>query len=281
MPIQTRRRQVRFLRLLAIAVISLVFGVWGMYDYFIRIPGQIQLYERVQLLTACVQALERPQDPPPPINQESQTVIDRIDADLARLGIDPATAQPQALDEQQSDDARWAAMLLAHRQALLTTRRLPLSTQPPVESLYLTSKSELDRLGDPKQRGEFDRILWGLIFVPCLPFGVWILWVARQRGRRWYRLEDDGSLHMHAGEWAAEDIEDIDMSRWMSKSIAYLKHRDGQRLKLDDYYHDGLHRIVGAIAHRLHPEAWTEEAKKVKKEADPPSEPSSQEDSAA
>ena len=53
---------------------------------------------------------------------------------------------------------------------------------------------------------------------------------------------------------------------WMAKSIAWLVHSDGTRVKLDDYKHKNLYLIVGAIASRLHPDQWTPEAKPVKAE---------------
>ena len=64
--------------------------------------------------------------------------------------------------------------------------------------------------------------------------------------------------------WAPDDIADIDMSQWMKKSIAQLGHTDGRRIALDDYLYQDLHLIVGAIAARLHPEQWDEQARIVK-----------------
>ena len=50
----------------------------------------------------------------------------------------------------------------------------------------------------------------------------------------------------------------------MAKSIAYVVHTQGTRVKLDDYKHRNLHLIVGGIASRLYPEAWDAEAKQIK-----------------
>ena len=53
----------------------------------------------------------------------------------------------------------------------------------------------------------------------------------------------------------------------MAKSVAAVEHRDGRRIKLDDYVHKDLHLIVGSIASRLHPEDWDDDAKPVKRAA--------------
>jgi hypothetical protein len=91
-----------------------------------------------------------------------------------------------------------------------------------------------------------------------------------------YRLDDDGTLHyvgdaqLGTGAWSAAEIADIDMSRWMAKSIAWVVKSDGTRLKLDAYVHKDLHLIIGAIASQKYPEAWDAEAKPVKKDSAQP-----------
>ena len=68
----------------------------------------------------------------------------------------------------------------------------------------------------------------------------------------------------------ASEISDIDMSRWMSKSVAKIVHTDGRTVTVDDYVHQDADQIIGAIAHRLRPEEWTDHAKAV--ESNSPSE---------
>lgn len=102
--------------------------------------------------------------------------------------------------------------------------------------------------------------------LPCAPYIFWSLW---RQWRRRYSLDDDESLHfegdpqLKSGVWTKEQIADIDMSTWMMKSIAHAAHVDGARLKLDAHLHKNLDLIIGAIAHRLHPDEWTIDAKPV------------------
>jgi hypothetical protein len=122
-------------------------------------------------------------------------------------------------------------------------------------------------LGDITAPGKYDRITqWAFIScLPCVPYFVWMFFSAR---RRVYRLDDDGTLHSPEGTWARDDIADIDMGRWMAKSIAWVVPRDGTRIKLDDYKFRDLHLIIGSIASRLHPDDWTSEAKPIDDKTD-------------
>ena len=80
------------------------------------------------------------------------------------------------------------------------------------------------------------------------------------------QLQDDGSFFAPEGAWPKEEIADIDMKRWMSKSIAFVELTDGSRVKLDDYIFRDTHLIVGALASQRYPEQWDEQAKPARKE---------------
>ena len=86
----------------------------------------------------------------------------------------------------------------------------------------------------------------------CLPFAPYFLWLFFKAKKQVYRLDDEGTLHfagdpaMKSGAWRLEQMADIDMNRWMAKSIAYLVHQDGTRLTLDAYQaigRAGRHRV--------------------------------------
>ncbi len=190
------------LRQIIMAVVCLVLGLWGLYDYAVKIPSQQEQWDTFQ-------------------------VISEEKAEL----------------ESQSE------------QAPLTTDQI---------ARYETLVAEINDLGSPEKPVELDRLVKGLAFVPCLPFAPYFLWVYARTKRRVYSLDDDGTLGLPEGQWAQTEIADIDMSRWMAKSIAYVVHQERTRVKLDDYKHRDLHLIVGAIASRLYPQAWDAEAKQIK-----------------
>ena len=139
---------------------------------------------------------------------------------------------------------------------------------------YTSLEEEMQQLApggvNPVPPGKFDPLIqWIYILcLPCVPY--FILQLTRTRGKI-YRLDDDMTLHHPEGTWKAKDIVDIDMSRWMAKSIAWVVHVDGTRVKLDDYLYTNTHLIVGAFAHRKYPEKWDSEAKQIK--TSPESEP--------
>lgn len=132
---------------------------------------------------------------------------------------------------------------------------------------YTSLENEMQQLApggeNPVSPGKFDPLIqWIYILcLPCVPY--FILQLARAWGKS-YRLDEDMTLHHPEGTWKAQDIVDIDMSRWMAKSIAWVVHVDGTRVKLDDYHYTNTHLIVGAIAQRKYPEKWDSEAKQIK-----------------
>ena len=190
------------LRQIIMAVVCLVLGLWGLYDYAIKIPAQQERYQKFEKLSAEKAELE------------------------AKSELGPLTAQ------EKTD--------------------------------YDATRAQINELGSPTKPGELDRLVKGLAFVPCLPFAPYFLWVYVRTKRQVYRLGDDGTLHLPQGDWPQDQIADIDMSRWMAKSIAYVVHTQGTRVKLDDYKHRNLHLIIGGIASRLYPKAWDAEAKQIK-----------------
>ncbi len=190
------------LRQIIMAVVCLGLGLWGLYDYQIKIPRQQAVWK----------------------DYENQT------------------QKKTALEDLRDERALTGAEIQE----------------------FEATVAKLNRLGSPTKPGKLDRLVKGLAFVPCLPFTPYFLWVYVRTKRRVYRLDDDGTLHLPQGVWPQDQIADIDMSRWMAKSIAYVVDKQGTRVKLDDYKYRNLHLIIGGIASRLYPEAWDAEAKQIK-----------------
>lgn len=138
---------------------------------------------------------------------------------------------------------------------------------------YTAANNELKTLTPggkaPAQPSKFDRLVqW--IYIACLPFAIGPMMSLLRLRRQRYELDDSGTLHfagdatLGSGAWRREEIADIDMHRWMAKSIAWVVHSGGGRLKLDAYLHTNLELIIGAIASRLHPDKWQPDARPVK-----------------
>ena len=266
-------------RLIIIAVVCTGFGIWGIYDYAVKIPRLQMLTDRLALLEQCKSALETEQAAWKP-SPEAAASIAAVDAEIKRLfpegvvapGEDVTVAeyQQRLLDRAQalptSDEGRWLALLASLRVALANERRIPLESYPDAFAAYQATDAAITPIADVTSPGKYDRITqWA--FISCLPFGPYMLWVLVRTRRQVYRLDDDGTLHMREATWPREEIADIDMGRWMAKSIAWVVHRDGTRAKLDDYKHRNLHLIVGSIAHRLAPREWDAEARPITEEA--------------
>ncbi len=105
--------------------------------------------------------------------------------------------------------------------------------------------------------------LWGYVIGCGVLGGPWFAWVLVSAMRQSWTLHDDGSLTTPERTIPAESIADIDMSRWMSKSIATVKDTDGREYPLDDYKWKHVDQIVVQLCHRFHPGEWTEKARPV------------------
>ncbi|NBX25866.1 MAG: hypothetical protein EBQ99_07430 [Planctomycetes bacterium] len=131
-----------------------------------------------------------------------------------------------------------------------------------------------DRYGNavPSKPQAYDRQvqLW-LYIIGCGVLGVpMFAWPIVKTMRRPYRLDDDGTLRTPEGTFPAEQIVDIDMTRWCSPTgdrrstwTAKLILKDGRKVLLDDHDHRNMDMIIGAYAHRFHPDQWTKTAKRV------------------
>jgi hypothetical protein len=263
-------------RNIILAIVCAVFGAWGAYDYAVDIPRRQQLTARIALIERCKAALETEQDALM-ASPEAQEAITEVAAEWERLlkswGVNvsprPQDADPESIrqgmwrDVSQrlsEEEKAWMALLVLNVHALRNERHLPLENHPQADAAYRADIAYIDQVGTVAAPAKYDRIMQWL-FIACLPLVPYFLWTVAQTHRRRHALDDDGTLHTPQGAWGAHEIADVDMSRWMAKSIATVIHRDGSRVRLDDYKHRNMHLIVGALASRLHPEAWTADAR--------------------
>ncbi|MSR41619.1 MAG: hypothetical protein EXS10_06930 [Phycisphaerales bacterium] len=207
MPIETTIQPRQKLIHVGYTVACLGFGIWGGYDYAVKIPAQETAF------------------------------------------------------------ADFTALSLAKDEFEVKSRAIPLGVDDAKR--YNEVKAELaGRFAEaPTPVGEYDRAvqLW-LFVISCgvlgTPYFPWMLW---KKSKRFFRLDDDGTLHTDEGTFTTEQITGIDMSRWMSKSVATITIDGGVKIPIDDYWFRNGDLIVGAIAHRFHPEEWTMEGRDVKK----------------
>ncbi len=276
----TTTLQLKFsLQKIFIIVICTVMGLWGVYDYRYKIPAQQRAYEQGQVFLRVKQALEA--EPGSATAQEAlsrarETVQDELQAlvDKGSSGLEAVAGDPrQAIESiRASDDAGWFQILVIFASALGEANgRLPDQDPSPayVQAGGL-ARDGVTHTADVSPPGKFDRATqW--MFILCLPFAPYYTWSLLAARRRVYRLDADGTLHAPEGIWTKEEIADIDMGRWMSKSIAHVVHSDGRRIKLDDYVYRNVHLIVGAIASKRYPQEWATNARR--RQAEPPASP--------
>jgi hypothetical protein len=294
------------LRSAVIGLMCLVLGVWGIYDYVVSIPTQELQYHRAEVARQFNRIAEpllsesseaKNTDP-----SNSVALVDFRQAVIANLGIEPAQSladQVNGLEQVDTSNADASLSLnelgrllanylktagIGHTPADKVTNRwlatvggMTVVAQTPMaldgtpiaelKPMRDAANAALNVWGDVQPPSKYDRPMqW--MFILCLPFVPWYAWVAFTASKRTYQLDEDGTVHVPAGTWPRDDIAEIDMSVWMRKSKATLVHVDGRRAVLDDYVFKGLFRIIGELAHNQDPAMWTNEAKRVKPDAD-------------
>ncbi len=220
MAVVAKARPKRILWLVGYAVLSAVLGVWGAYDYWVRIPQAEQDYS---------------------VYAESLAIVERF--------------------QKNSDTATTAALtpteLAEYDQAKFIINSVKDGGAPEMVAVY-------DR---PLQ-------LWVYV-VGCGLLGApWCIWSTVKLRRQRLELDGNGELFFNESRLPHDRIQSIDMSRWMSKSIAIVHGTGGETIKVDDYMMENAHLIVGRIANRFLPDQWNTDGTRVKPpeaEEDPPS----------
>jgi hypothetical protein len=231
------------------AVVCIVLGVWGIWDYTVVIPNALRACDRAELLREFVQ---------PALNVERGS--QERDSGMVALNV--------TIEEDDSLDQKWSDALIVFRGAVSGGG---VDSQQKATNLV---EDYLNEYGSVTRPSKFDRPMqW--MFILCLPFGFYYLFTYSKMTKRasMYRLDDDGTLSTPEGTWSKDDIQDIDMERWISKTgkarttwTAKVLVENHPPILLDDYVYKDVHLIIGNLAHRFYPEIWTPLAKRVKVE---------------
>lgn len=240
MAIQTSIKRSFFYWNLVYLVLCGGLGAWGAYDYWVTIPNKYAAVAEYEGLAEEQRELEA--------RSEFFTLRNKLrtgaatDDDKARLeelrGM-PADVKVPLTDE---DRTRYEAI---NEILLVEFENTP-----------------------PQMPASYDGwVNFYVYFIGCGVLGApWFLWkLFSRRGLSW-SLEDDGTLVTPDDRFPNDRITGIDMSVWMKKSIARVNVEGAEDVELDDYENQDAFKIVGALAHRFHPDEWTEEAKPVKAE---------------
>jgi hypothetical protein len=236
-----------WLKTVIMAVVCIVLGIWGIWDYAVAIP-QAQLgADRGAILRDVLQ---------PAMDTTAVGSTERTEA-IVLLQV--------TAENVGETDPEWEAAVSTFIQAL---------EGGDASNYELVFQEELKKYGDIVAPSKFDRPMQWL-FILCIPFGFYYLWSYSKMKRRaaMYLLDDVGTLTTPEGSWTAQKIKDIDMGSWISKTgkarttwTAKVIVEDHGPVILDDYVYKDIHLIIGSLAHRFYPEEWTPLAKRVKKE---------------
>lgn len=205
-------RKSRLSWLVGYAVLCVVFGLWGAYDYWVRIPQQIALYDSFASIKETKEKLE---------------------AKAANPATPLSNAEVESYEHAKTEFLKFSGG---------TPEPVPFYDAPLQLWVYVVG--------------------CGIIGTP------WCLVSIGKLRKRLVTLDDSGTLTVDGVSIQASEIESIDMSRWMAKSIATVQGTGGRKLVIDDYMMKDSHFIVGRLAHQAHPELWNEDATKVEAPTD-------------
>ena len=292
--IQTRPRTRWVIQMSLMTVLCAVFGVWGWYDYSVKIPMDELGYQKQVAFTNVKSGLEAHANGE---DNALQTAVQAVQAARQQLSESMTEGEIEELKSvrQEMESQFKLELQRAQDEGLVSVEFNYTAELGTVAQARLRWSLEIDRLAagllavgqDRWARGSdsFANFVEGVsngitayqkfpvpnkwnrmvqwLFILCGPYSV-VAGLQLIGGlRKKYSVDDEGNFHHPQGSWGATEISDIDMSRWMSKSVAKIVHADGRTAKVDDYVHQDADQIIGAIAHRLRPEEWTDHAKAV------------------
>ncbi len=231
------------------AIVCIVLGLWGIWDYVVAIPKAETGATRDALLDDTV----RPAMETELGSDERSAATVLLDVNIENLNFDT--------------NSDWIASVEIFKDSLANS-----AVSDPIYEEAL--QRELNLYGDITPPSKYDRPMQWL-FILCLPFGLYYFraYIIMNKKAGMYCLDDDGTLTTPEGVWKSNEISDIDMSRWIAKTgnarstwIAKAVVEGGQPVVLDDYIYHDMHMIIGSIAHRFYPDQWTPLARRVKVE---------------
>ena len=235
-----------WLKTIMMAIVCIVLGLWGVWDYVVAIPEDAMKAARADTLRLVQNGLDTQ-----PGSEQRIHAIAELD---------------EAIEFDDRLDDAWSVSLDVMRMAM--SEGEPESHRNALGIV----EAGLSDYGNVTAPSKYDRPMqW--MFILCLPFGLYyiLVYVKMSKRARSYHLTEEGVLTTPEGTWSSDEIEDIDMSRWIAKTgtarstwTAKVVLKDGKKIVLDDYIYNGMHSIIGKLAHGFYPNEWTSLAKRVK-----------------
>jgi len=127
----------------------------------------------------------------------------------------------------------------------------------------LDTKFSDPTMGKIPKRSQKDIVLQHGLAVLCFPAALALVITWLISARRKFIIQEDGTLIAPEGTFPPSAMTDIDMTRWMDKSIARLEinggpDKGGAAVKLDAWIYDGMDETIENLARRFHPEQYAD-----------------------
>ena len=248
-----------WLKTTIVSAVCIVLGLWGVWDYVVAIPQREESVMRSVVLKIVHSALSTERGS---VERDKAGVV-------VRLAKESAANKPvkESVGKQMDlgNTAGWIDSLELF-QVALSGGDLEIQSQSVV-----LIEDGLNQYGSVTPPSKYDRPMqWA--FILCIPFGFYYLWVFVKMSSKAkiYNFDDQGGLTTPEGYWTADEITDIDMSKWIAPTgnaratwTATVITSDKKSVLLDDYIFEDMHLIIGSLAHRFYPQQWAPNAKRV------------------
>ena len=259
MAITTKLATRYWLKTIVMAVVCIVLGLWGVWDYTVAIPEREQAANRSLVLKVVNTALATERG-----SAERDKAAVRIALSL-KNDVTKPTEESSSKQWDLDNTAGWIKSLKLFQAAVSGG---DLETQ---EQAAVVIEDGLNQYGSVTPPSKYDRPMqW--MFILCLPFSFYYLFKYFQMTKRakTYCLDDEGRLTTPEGSWAADEILDIDMSTWISKTakarttwVARVTVSGREPIVLDDYVYQDMYLIIGKLANLYYPSEWTPLARRI------------------
>lgn len=251
-----------------IIIVCLVLGIWGIFDYAWVIPNQEKYFQRRAISMAVEAVLVQARDNSPEYMTEREKLLEDLKVAIDANRVEPAPTLQEVQASDPASNIAWFATLKVYKAGVSSGVMPSGAPSDPMRQAGKLAERDLALYGDIKEPSVYDRpVQW--LFILSLLMVPYYGHILSKHSKRVYALDDKGDLQMPEGTWAADDIADIDMSRWMKKSTAEVIHRDGTRVNLDAYIYKDMNLIIGSIAHGMYPESWEPDGRRIKIEEAP------------
>jgi hypothetical protein len=252
MTIETSLKKGWIIRAMVMIILGYGFAIWAYYDATVAYPARGETYAQLRE-EYWLRALDSPTLAPGRVAEPRQRLAE----------LNERVRNQEALSEAEQAERAWLRALKVIGELDRAPERVsgpseawlaenPDAITGPMGRLLELSERISRMKGQPKPLNSYDIPSQWVILAVGLLIGTWSLVGFIRGARHKYTYDTEtGTLTADDETITADEMKDVDKSRWQKKSIAYLVTKDGRRIKLDDWIYAHTEDIVDHLERQL------------------------------